>query len=280
MRRIAIVSFAVLVAVNVALTQDTLTKRTAEASVSVLKRHGGGYDFRLTNRRYVTVWGSDKPDMVVQETTTRKDERGRECCESSVQLVAFEVGNDGVLTERWKFQHDGDEGKVDEPHGFYRLTNFGCCGDYDYQWYFDLDTGKEVYSSTAGMLVVTAANVHPYMRRYVTWTEDIAPDGAVSGVIRYGDRKQVKWRLRVESTGADVRWGKLSWEYEGKTGDAEMTIHHPVAGAKPESFTGFKLRLKFQAGGHEVVIPVEGDHPVIGNALVPTGLRLTRNFRQ
>lgn len=250
--------------------------RTATSSITVKPDNDGGSTVTTINRRFTLV---DVPtrrlpgELLLQEEFRREHQMGSEGGESVVKVDAWS-GTD-LSTKVWTIDQKGDQGQVFEE--FYRVTKYGCCAAIATNVFFNLETGRRVFSSTQDLVSVTVPNTGLY--RYVAFHSNEAIIPALDprkedfvGLLQYGPPEAPLWKLAIYSKqSAGV---KLKLLHENEVVESDSLILWKADGKNDKSsLSNFSIVVSLSAKD-DVILPITNDAVDFSKVTLPARTRV------
>lgn len=269
--------FALLLAAPVCIlgqTPDGLD-RTATSSIKTSRDKDGNPVVTTINRRFTYVDMPTQPlpgALLLLEEFRRDHKAGTEGGKGSVRVDAWFEPN--LSKKAWTIEQDGDEGQVFDE--FYLVTKHGCCAQIATNFFFDLETGQRVFSSTGKMSTVIVPNTGMY--RYVAFHSHDAVVPALEphrddfrGLLQYGTPTNPLWKLAIYSKVEPIT--RIKFRYENKIVDTGSLMLWGVDGRKDKSpLSHFAIVVSLDFAG-DMVLPITNDALDLTKATIP------RNFR-
>lgn len=174
----------------------------AESSAYVI-RSNEALTFVTKNRsfRFVGVRG-DSGDygavLLLEETYRNEQTDGVEGVRGNAAVKAWTLMPTGQRQLRWTFRETGNEGAV--LHRFFRVTAWGCCDIPVIYSYYNLLTGRKLYTSNADLLEINGDGDGPQAWRYAAFGYADISQLSQPPRLQYGTDKKVGQRFSVVSS--------------------------------------------------------------------------------
>ncbi|MBX7223502.1 MAG: hypothetical protein K1Y36_26550 [Blastocatellia bacterium] len=254
----------------------TRLDQTATSSVETSQDEDGQWVITTTNRTFEFINILPPPlsePLCLRREVKRRYHVWQESGESIIKVEGWKGVN--PAKKIWTFEQEGSEGSV--WNEFYRVTMPGCCANLTTHSFYNLQTGRKVYSATADPVTIVAPE--PGVYRYVAYhsNDGILPalkpyNQELKGVIQYGTEKTVLTKLAVYAK-RDL-FGQIKFRYQNKVVETKDLQLEKVAGKKGKaSLSNFAIILWFSSTD-EIVLPVMNDTIEVSQASVPFGIRL------
>ncbi len=271
---ILVVLFAALVCVH-AQTPDGLD-RTATSSIKTTRDKDGTPVVTTINRRFTYVDMPTQPlpgALLLLEEFRRDHKLGTEGGKGFVKVDAWFEPN--LSKKAWSIEQDGDEGQVFDE--FYLVTKYGCCASIATNFFFNLETGRRVFSSTGKLASVIVPNTGLY--RYVAFHSHNAITAALEpyrddfrGLLQYGSSTTPLWKLAIYSKAEPIIRVKL--QYQNKTVDSDSLMLWGVDGKNDKSsLSRFAIIVSMDFAG-DIVLPITNDALDLTKATIPPRVRV------
>ena len=245
--------------------------RTATSSITTTRDKNGYPVISTINRRFTYV---DAPELrlptplLLLEEFRRDREPGTEDGKGFVKVDAWFESD--LSRKAWTIKQDGDEGRVFDE--FYLVTKYGCCASIPTYFYFNLQSGRRVYSSTAKLSEVIVPNTGLY--RYIAFHSHDAVLHAVEpmqkdfrGLLQYGTPTTTLWKLALYSKVEPII--RVKFRYQNKTVDSASLMLWGVDGKNHKSsLSQFAIVLSLESAG-EIVLPITNDALDLTKATIP-----------
>lgn len=250
--------------------------RTATSSIKVKPDKDGKSTVTTTNRRFTLVDVPIRPlpgELLLLEEFRREHQMGNEGGESVVKVDAW--SGTEFATKVWTIDQKGDEGQVFDE--FYRVTKHGCCAASATNIFFNLETGRRVFSSTHDLISVTVPNTGLY--RYVAYHSGDAIIPALNsgkedfvGLLQYGPPEESLWKLAIYSKpSSGVR---LKFLYENKVVESDSLMLWKADGKNDKSsLSNFSIIISLGAKD-DVILPITNDFVDLSKVSLPVRTRV------
>jgi hypothetical protein len=280
--RSVLLAVALAATVIPAASQDA--KTFEKSAVSTVRTHTdkeGNPIIHIVNRRFTMVQlfnGGENPDglLLLEEFDTERNLHA----EGQKGTVRVEAGLGTEVNPSkpvWTLTQEGDTGDVSEP--FYKVTRYGCCSALNTDIYFNLRTGRKVFTSTTELGKITVPNAGDAFNRFISFRSlsgsirlpEFDADHRVVGVIEYGSETEVLSRIvvRVKTGEAEDMNGIVRMWYQGKpVKERTLDLWHADGKKEKTSLSKFSIILDLDESGI-ISIPVTNDMPDLTRATVP-----------
>lgn len=251
-------------------------ERTATSSIEVSRDKDGSALITTINRRFKLVDFPAKPlpaPLLLLEEFKSERRLGIEGQTSVVKVEAWL----GIQRSKkaWSIEQTGDEGDVFDE--FYKVTKHGCCAAIATDFYFNLETGQKVFSSTSKLFTVIVPNTSFY--RYIAYhsSDAVAPpletnNDALVGIVQYGTDKKIILKLAVRSKLQAVE--RIKFQYQNKLLEANSLMLNGVDGKNDKSsLSDFAIVISYGSAG-DIILPVKNDSIDLSKAIVPAKFSL------
>lgn len=236
--------------------------RSARSTVSFVDTKDG-FVVITDNRRFTVLpqvhLGPESLTVFLRERFWIKDERARgiECCDSQISVVAAFGADARNLRTRWTIKEPGEEGGV--WYRFYRVTKRGCCDTPTKYSFFDLLTGRKLFTATTDIAMIGRDDDV----RYFAY-DSSESSRSHKGILQFGSSNRVIRRVVINGSNI-FREPRLGFQSEGKRYESPVAMD--IKGA-------YAICVYF-AEGKEIIIPVENDELRLESATVPASLSLS-----
>lgn len=258
-----------------AQTSDGLD-RTATSSIKVMRDKDGNPLIATINRRFTLVDRPTQPlpgQLLLLEEFRRDRQPGTEGGKGFVKVDAWFGPN--LATKAWTIEQDGDDGRVFDE--FYLVTKYGCCASIATNFFFNLETGKRVFSSTSKLFSVIVPNTGLY--RYVAFHSHDAVIPALEprrddfrGLLQYGTPTTPVWKLAIYSKAEPII--RIKFRYENKIVDSDSLMLSGVDGKNSKSsLSQFAIIVSLDWAGN-IVLPITNDALDLAKATIPPNFRV------
>lgn len=281
---------AVTLAATVIPAAAQNSKTFEKSTVSTVRTHKdkeGNPIIHIVNRRFTMVQlynGGENPDglLLLEEFDTERNLHA----EGQKGTVRVEAGL-GTETNPskpvWMITQEGDTGDISEP--FYKVTRYGCCAALNTDIYFNLRTGRKVFTSTTELAKVSVPNAGDAFNRFFSFRSlsgsiplpEFEKDHRVVGIIEYGSETEVLSRVvvRVKTGEANDLNAQLRFLYQDKpVKERILDLWH--ADGKKEKASLSKFSIVLDLDENEIItIPMTNDLPDLARATVPAKYEVT-----
>jgi hypothetical protein len=251
-------------------------ERTATSSIEASRDKEGNTLITTINRRFKLIDFPTQPlptPLLLLEEFKSEHRLGIEGQNSVVRVDAWL----GIQPSKkiWSIEQNGDEGAVFDE--FYKITKHGCCASIATDFYFNLETGQKVFSSTKGLFTVIVPNTSFY--RYISYHSNdavippIEPrNDALVGVIQYGTDKKVILKLAVRSKIQAAE--RIKFQYQNKLSESNSLMLWGVDGKDDKSsLSDFAIVISYGSAG-DIILPVTNDNIDLSRAVFPAKFSL------
>jgi hypothetical protein len=259
----------------IAQTSDGLD-RTATSSIKAARDKDGNSVITTINRRFMLVDVPTQPlpgALLLLEEFRREHQLGTEGGKGFVKVDAWFGEN--VSKKAWTIEQDGDEGRVFDE--FYRVTKYGCCASIATNFFFNLETGQRVFSSTGELLTVIVPNTGLY--RYVAYhsNDAIIPPleprvNEFRGLLQYGTTKTPLWKLAIYSKIEPI--ARIKFQYENKIVESGSLMLWGADGKKDKSSLSHFAIVISLGSSDDIVLPITNDTFDLTKATIPPRYRI------
>jgi len=182
----------------------------------------------------------------------------------------------------WTIEHEGDSGAPLDR--FYKITKYPCCVSARTEFYFNLLTGRMIFTATSPLLEIVVPNSSIGLARYVAYHSSVGiippaefkGDETIVGILQYGSEDNILYRVLIRSKNRnDVETNaRLKSLYRGSVDDSNTLELLDADGKKDRSaLSSFSLVLDFGVPG-SISIPVVNDTLDLTRAITPPRFRL------
>jgi len=250
--------------------------RTATSSITTTRDKDGNPVITTINRRFTYVDMPTQPlpgALLLLEEFRRDRKSGTEGGNGFVKVDAWFEPN--LSRRAWTIEQDGDEGQVFDE--FYLVTKHGCCASIATNFFFNLETGRRVFSSTGRLSTVIVPNTGLY--RYVAFHSHNAIVPALEsrgddfrGLLQYGTPTTPVWRLAIYSKAEPII--RIKFRYENKMVDSDSLMLWGVDGKNAKSsLSRYAIIVSLDFAGN-IVLPITNDALDLSRATIPPRVRV------
>jgi hypothetical protein len=238
----------------------------AESSAYVI-RSKEALTFVTKNRsfQFVDVRGDSgdyEAALLLEETYRNERTDGVEGVRGNAAVKAWTLTPTGQRELRWTFGETGNEGAV--LHRFFRVTAWGCCDIPVVYSYYNLLTGRKLYTSNTDLLEINGNGDGPQAWRYVAFGYADISQSSQPPRLQYGTDKKVAQRFAVVSSRQYYNAPELF-----VSTDPKLEKSLDLRGSQ----LTFTIVLKYN-DGVQLRIPVEADTIRPDKAVLPEGYLL------
>jgi len=254
-------------------------EQTATSSIKAGLDNDGNILITTINRHF-TLADLYKPglieSLVLLEEFKSERHPGMEGQKSIVRVDAWLAPD--LSKKLWTIEQAGDVGRVDDD--FYRITKYGCCASLPTDFYFNLRTGRRLFSATKELSQIIVPNTDPSLTRYVAYHSAdgiISPmerqkDANITGLFQYGSDNEVLLKIAVRSNVEAIASIKL--RYQNKLDESNRLMLWGVDGKKDKSsLSYFAIVISYGWAG-DIVLPVMNDNIELSRATIPSRFKL------
>jgi len=256
-------------------TRDGLD-RTATSSIKTSRDKDGTPVVTTINRRFTYVDMPTQPlpaALLLLEEFRRDHKVGIEGGKGSVKVDGWFEPN--LSNKAWTIDQDGDEGQVFDE--FYLVTKYGCCAQIATNIFFNLETGRRVFSSTGKLSSVIVPNTGLY--RYIAFHSHDAVIPALEshrddfrGLLQYGTPTTPLWKLAIYSNAEPIV--RIKFQYQNKIIDSDFLNLWGVDGKNNKSsLSHFSIIVSLDWAG-DIVLPITNDALDLTKATIPARFRV------
>src|SRR5260370_25253774 len=235
--------------------------RSATSSIKSTRDKDGNPLITTINRRFTLVDMPTQPlpgPLLLLEEFRRDRQPGSEGGKGFVKVNAWFEPN--LAKKAWTIEQDGDDGRVFDE--FYLVTKYACCASIATNFFFNLETGQRVFSSTGKLSSVIVPNTGLY--RYVAFHSHDAVIPALEphrddfrGLLQYGTPTTPLWKLAIYSKAEPIV--RIKFRYENKIVDSDSLMLWGVDGKNSKtSLSHFAIVVSLDWAGN-IVLPITND---------------------
>lgn len=250
--------------------------RSATSSIKATRDKDGNPLITTINRRFTFVDMPTQPlpgPLLLLEEFRRDRQPGTEGGQGFIKVEAWFEPN--LTKKAWTIEQDGDDGRVFDE--FYLVTKYGCCASIATNFFFNLETGQRVFSSTAKLSSVIVPNTGLYW--YVAFHSHDAVIPALEtrrddfrGLLQYGTSKTPLWKLAIYLKAEPIV--RIKFQYESKIVDSDSLMLWGVDGKNSKtSLSHFAIVVSLDWAGN-IVLPITNDTIDLTKATIPPNFRV------
>ncbi len=282
-RHIALAAVVLAATILPISAQNSKTiERSATSTVKTETDKDGNKIVKTVNRRFTVTdvypeGGEDRQSLLLLEEFNIERNLNAEGEQGTVKVEAW-IGPELSPTKPiWTFTQEGDTGALADR--FYKVTRYGCCGALNSDIYFNLQTGKKVFSSTSELGQVSVPNAGNAYNRFVGFNAftaalripEFEKDPQIVGILEYGSETELLSRIvvRVKTGESEPQAAVIKFRYQGKpVKEKTLDLWHADGKKAKTSLSNFSIVLDMEEAGN-IVIPVMNDVPDLSRAVVP-----------